>query len=32
MKSRGMREKLKVDTEDEVMDVYSYTKVQTLTH
>ena len=26
MKSRGMREKLKVDPEDEVMDVYSYYK------
>ena len=26
MKSRGMREKLKVDPEDEVMDVYSYHK------
>lgn len=26
MKSRGMREKLKVDQEDEVMDVYSYYK------
>ena len=26
MKSRGLREKLKVDPEDEVMDVYSYYK------